>query len=209
MPFGDGGQFNAGAALESSLRNRFGDESFPDGRFNAQAALNQSLRKEFGDDVFVNGRYSVQAALEILGRKEFGEDAFPVGNSGPTPPPAQPVAPPLDDPTTPVPNFDPGVFGPNFNQGGGFPGQFGDRFNRPPGLALNDPNDGPGFRIPGFGDPNPGPQRPTRPGSVSSAPLPGSTPQRNLFQNTPPAQFGSANRIGAGSNRLRGFLGAA
>jgi len=75
----------------------------------------------------------------------------------------------------------------NFNQGeDGFPGEFGDRFNRPPALPITDPNEGRGYRIPGFGG------RPSPAGGVSS---PSRSP--TLATNTPPAQ-GSNTRVGPG-----------
>lgn len=223
MPIGDGQTYSAQGAINSSLRSQFGDGAFVNGKYNAQAAIESALKKQFGDEVYVNGRYSPQKAIEISLRRQFGDEAFPddgPGPGGPPPPQIPDVAPPLDEETFFERGFnhDPGEFGPNFNtfdggpNGGGVrPGPFGPNFNRPnqnnvPG-TITDPNEGRGYRIPGFGNPNPGPQSAGTRSFTASAPLPGSTPQRNLFRNAPPS--GSDSRINKGSNKLRSFLGAA
>ncbi len=224
MPIGDGQTYSSQGAINSSLRNQFGDDAFVNGKYNSQAAVESQLRKQFGDEVYVNGRYSPQKAIEIQLRRQFGDDAFPGTTpplpGGPPPPQIPDVAPPLDEEESLFDrgfNFDPGEFGPNFNQfdngtgAGPRPGPFGPGFNRPnqnnnPG-TITDPNEGRGYRIPGYGNQPPGPQTSAPRSFTSSGPLPGSTPQRNLFKNAPPS--GSDSRINKGSNKLRSFLGAA
>ena len=224
MPSNTG--YDVRGALNSNLRSSFGDESFVNGKYSAQAAVDNLLRNQFGDSAFPNGQYSAQAALNELLRNQFGDEAFPGADpqpGGPPPPRIPDVAPPVDEEQGPVftPNpFDPGTFGPDFNSTDGFPGPFGPNFNRPQNAAepdpasVTDPNEGRSYRLPGFGNPNPGPQSGGGRSPTASAPLPASTPQRTLFANTPPARFGtggagSASRINGGSTRLRKFLGAA
>lgn len=223
MPSNTG--YDVRGALNSVLRSSFGDDAFVNGKYSAQAAVNSILRNQFGDEAFPGGQYSAQAALTGLLRDQFGDEAFPGDDpqpGGPPPPRIPDVAPPLDEeegpPVNPA-NFDPGTFGPDFNVLNGRPGAFGDTFNRPapaPDPAtVTDPNEGRSYRIPGFGNPAPGPQSAGGRSPTASAPLPGSTPQRTLFANTPPANrfgtggaAGSASRINGGSTRLRKFLGA-
>jgi len=215
MPSNTG--YSAKAAVDAQLRSQFGAGAFPNGKYDARAALNTQMRKQF-PDAFPGGQYSAQAAVRALMRDQFGDGVYPGGGGGggpgddPTPLPGGPpptTIPPVEE-LPPEPtffetgiNFDPGVFGDDFNQFNGYgraPGPFGPTFNRPgqphqqpqadPG-AITDPNEGRGYRIPGFGNPPPGP---------SAAP-------QTLFENTPPSRFGSGGLSAGGGGGGGGVAG--
>lgn len=133
----------------------------------------------------------VQAALDAVIRKQFGTAADPGAAPGGSRS-AGVGAPVAGQSTSPGPNLNPGLIDPTFAADPRVGGAFNPDINNPPGREIAAPDDGKGFRTPGFGN--------------SPAPGGGNLNAGNsLLRNTPPKQGFNQRKFGQSgiSNFLR------